>query len=126
MRQPSTFRSLIWPEASSAQNSMAAVSPAGSTVCVLMRLLNSSCSRSIAFVVRALFHCDGGNRVKVKSCSPASSRLSATARHLSRHLRMNALRRVATSYGQKIGTAEELVLYRAIELAGAPELGRRV
>jgi hypothetical protein len=38
--------------------------------------------------VRALFHGDGGNRVKVKSCSPASSRLSATERHLSRHLRM--------------------------------------
>jgi DNA topoisomerase IA len=34
--------------------------------------------------------------------------------------------RVKTPYGQKIGTAEELVLYRAIELAGAPELGRRV
>ena len=28
----------------------------GSTVYVLIRRLNSSCSRSIAFVVRALFH----------------------------------------------------------------------
>jgi hypothetical protein len=43
---------LIWPEASSAQNSMAAVSADGSTVCVLILRLNSSCSRSIAFVVR--------------------------------------------------------------------------
>ena len=41
---------LIWPEASSAQNSMAAVSAEGSTVCVLIRRLNSSCSRSMAFV----------------------------------------------------------------------------
>jgi hypothetical protein len=41
---------LIWPEASSAQNSMAAVSAEGSTVCVLILRLNSSCSRSIAFV----------------------------------------------------------------------------
>ena len=51
--QPSTLRMLIWPEASSAQNSMAAVSADGSTVCVLILRLNSSCSRSIAFVVRA-------------------------------------------------------------------------
>jgi hypothetical protein len=35
-----------------------------------------------------------GRRVKVKSRSPASSRLSATARCLSRHLRMKALRRL--------------------------------
>jgi hypothetical protein len=43
-------RILIWPEASSAQNSIAAVSADGSTVCVLILRLNSSCSRSIAFV----------------------------------------------------------------------------
>jgi hypothetical protein len=35
---------LIWPEASNAQNSIAAVSADGSTVCVLIRRLNSSCS----------------------------------------------------------------------------------
>jgi hypothetical protein len=35
--QPSTLRMLIWPEASSAQNNMAAVSADGSTVCVLVR-----------------------------------------------------------------------------------------
>jgi hypothetical protein len=35
----------------------------------------------------------GGSRVKVKSRSPAFSRLSATARHLSRHFRRKALRR---------------------------------
>src|SRR3954470_11988905 len=49
--QPSTFRMVIWPEASSAQNSMAAVSAEGRTVWVLIRRLNSSCKRSIAFVV---------------------------------------------------------------------------
>ena len=65
--QPSTLRMLICPEASSAQNNMAAVSADGSTVCVLIRRLNSSCSRSIAFVVRALFHWLGGNCVKVNS-----------------------------------------------------------
>ena len=48
--QPSTLRMLVWPEASSAQNSMAAVSADGSTVWVLIVRLNSSCSRSIAFV----------------------------------------------------------------------------
>jgi hypothetical protein len=34
--------------------------------------------------------------------------------------------RADVSYGQKIGTVEEPVLHRAIELAEAPELGRRV
>src|SRR4051794_23448069 len=63
--QPSTFLIVICPEASSAQNSMAAVSAEGSTVCVLIRRLNSSCSRSTAFVVRADFHWLGGRRVKV-------------------------------------------------------------
>src|SRR5450759_645592 len=69
---------------------MAAVSADGSTVCVLIRRLNSSCNRSIAFVVRTLRHWLGGRRAKVKSRSPASSRLSATARCLSLHLRMKA------------------------------------
>jgi hypothetical protein len=95
--QPSTLRMLIWPEASKAQNNIAAVSAEGSTVCVLIRRLNSSCSRSIALVVRTLRHWLGGSRVKVKSRSPASARLSATARCLSRHLRMNALRRFSIS-----------------------------
>src|SRR6516225_7864607 len=97
--QPSTFRMLICPEASSAQNNIAAVSADGSTVCVLIRRLNSSCRRSIAFVVLALRHWLGGRRVKVKRRSSASSRLSATARHLSRHLRMKALRWVSISSG---------------------------
>src|SRR6185503_9513626 len=84
---------LISPEASSAQNNMAAVSADGSTVCVLILRLNSSCNRSIALVVRTLRHWLGGRRVKVNKRSPASSRLSATARCLSLHLRMKALRR---------------------------------
>src|ERR1035437_9682890 len=61
---------------------MAAVSADGSTVCVLIRRLNSSCNRSIAFVVRTLRHWLGGRRAKVKSRSPACSRLSAAARWL--------------------------------------------
>jgi len=59
------------PEASSAQNSMAADSADG-TVCVLIRRLNSSCSLSMALVVRTLFHWLGGRRVKANSASPAS------------------------------------------------------
>src|SRR6202035_399520 len=66
---PFTLRIVIWPEASSAQNNIAAVSADGSTVWVLIRRLNSSWSRSIALVVRALFHWLGGSRVKVKSRS---------------------------------------------------------
>src|SRR6266851_2222069 len=62
---PSTLRMLICPEASSAQNSMAAVSADGSTVCVLILRLNSSCSRSIALVVRTLRHWLGGRRAKL-------------------------------------------------------------
>ena len=54
--QPSILRMLIWPEASNAQNNMAAVSADGSTVCVLIRRLNSSCNCSMALVVRALRH----------------------------------------------------------------------
>ena len=97
--QPSTLRMLVWPEASNAQNNMAAVSADGSTVCVLILRLNSSCSRSIALVVRALRHWLGGKRVKVKSRSPASSRLLATASCLSRYLRMKALRCFSISSG---------------------------
>ena len=67
--QPSILRMLIWPEASSAQNNIAAVSADGSTVCVLILRLNSSCSRSIALVVRALRHWLGGSRAKVNSRS---------------------------------------------------------
>src|SRR6476659_5565064 len=54
---------------------LAAVSADGSTVCVLILRLNSSCTRSIALVVR---HWLGGRRVKVNKRSPASSKLSAT------------------------------------------------
>src|SRR5271156_2037642 len=56
----------------------------GRTVWVVIRRLNSSCNRSIAFEARIDFHWLGGNRVNVKSLSPASSRLSEMARHLRR------------------------------------------
>src|SRR5450432_1496516 len=52
--QPSTLRMLICPEASSAQNNIAAVSADGRTVWVLIRRLNSSCKRSIVLVVRRM------------------------------------------------------------------------
>ena len=51
---------LIWPDSSKAQNNIAAVSADGRTVCVLIRRLNSSWRRSMALVVLALRHCDGG------------------------------------------------------------------
>src|SRR5512132_2504946 len=57
--QPSTLRMVICPDASSAQNNIAAVSGDGRTVWVLMRRLNSSCSRSTALVVRAERHWPG-------------------------------------------------------------------
>ena len=47
--------------------------------------------------VRAERHWLDGRRVKVNSRSPASSRLSATAWHFSRHLRRKALRRCSIS-----------------------------
>src|ERR1019366_2597144 len=67
---------VICPEAIKAQNNIAAVSAEGSTVWVLIRRFNSSCNRSIAFDVRIDFHWLFGNRVKVNSLSPASSKLS--------------------------------------------------
>jgi len=54
---------------------MQAVSVQGSMHWVLMRRLNSSCSRSMALVVRMDFHWSFGKRRKVKIFSPASSRL---------------------------------------------------
>lgn len=58
---------MICPETNNAQNNMAAVSALGKTVCVLIRRLNSSCRRSIAFEVRIDFHWLFGKRVKVNS-----------------------------------------------------------
>src|SRR5258708_39773320 len=69
--QPSTLRMLICPDASSAQNNIAAVSADGRTVCVLIRRLNSSCNLSIALVVRTLRHWLGGSRGKGKRRAPA-------------------------------------------------------
>src|SRR5262249_1104314 len=93
---------------------MAAVSAEGSTVWVLIRRLNSSWSRSTALVVRALFHWLTGNRVKVNSRSPASSRLSATALHLSRHLRMKARRRTSISAAE--GGIDHVVVIGRVKL----------
>jgi hypothetical protein len=62
-----TLRIVIWPEASNAQNNIAAVSAESSTVLVLIRLLNSSCRRSIAFDVRIDFHWLFGNRANANS-----------------------------------------------------------
>jgi hypothetical protein len=86
------------PIASGARNNMAAVPAKGSAAWVLMRRLNSSCSRSMASVVRADFRWLGGKRRKANKRSPASSRLAATAGHFSRHLHTNALRRRSTSF----------------------------
>ena len=83
---PSTLRILISPEASKAQSSIGTVSAHGSTGWVLILRRNSSFNRLMALVVRAAFHCAGSSLVKVNSRSPASSKLSATARCFSRHL----------------------------------------
>src|SRR5437660_11441218 len=123
--QPSILRMLICPEASNAQNNIAAVSADGSTVCVLIRRLNSSWSRSIALVVRALFHWLGGSRVKVKSRSPASSRLSATALHLSRHLRRKARRR-CSDLGRRGGVDHVVVVGRDLVVQPRGRVGEQV
>jgi hypothetical protein len=104
--QPSTLRMLIWPQASSAQNNMAAVSADGSTVWVLILRLNSSYSRLIAFVVRTLSHWLGGRRVKVKSRSPASSKLPATARASHRRWRHGPRERDCRRLGSRAGAEE--------------------
>src|SRR5258708_25971949 len=75
--QPSTLRMLICPDASNAQNNIAAVSADGRTVWVLIRRLNSSCNRSIALVVRTLRHWLGGSRGEVERAEPASAPPSA-------------------------------------------------
>src|SRR2546423_13755862 len=90
--QPSTLRMLIWSYASNAQNSMAAVSADGSTVCVLILRLYSSGSRSIAFVVRALRHWFGCRHGLVYSSRPASSSLSHHGRRVIYGLRDEDLR----------------------------------
>src|SRR5829696_9338888 len=99
--QPSTLLIWIWPDASSAQNSIAALSAEGRMVWVLILRLNSSCRHSMALVVRALFHCLGGSRANANRLLPASSRLSATARCRSRHLRKKALRRSSDLRGRR-------------------------
>ena len=71
---------------------MAAEVAEGSTGRVSIYRLNSLCSRSIKFGARAVFAWLGGRQVKMKMYSPASSRLSATARCLSRGWRMRVLR----------------------------------
>lgn len=59
----------------------------GSDAWVLVRRRNSSLMRSSALVVRSAFHCEEGKAVKVKSSSPASSKLALTALQRSFHLR---------------------------------------
>ena len=53
---PFALRLVIWPDANSARNSMAAVLADGSTVCLLTRRLTSLCRRLMALVVRADLH----------------------------------------------------------------------
>jgi len=88
---------VICSEASKAQNNIAAVSAHGNTVWVLIRRLNSSGNLSMALLVRIHLRWLGGKRVKVNSLSPASSKLSAMARHLSDHFRRKALRLTSIS-----------------------------
>src|SRR3712207_5175981 len=97
--QPSTLRMVIWPGASGAQNSMAAVSAEGRTVWVLMRRLNPSWSRSTAFVARADLHWLAGRRVKLNNRPPASSKLPAGARDFNPPFRREARRRASISLG---------------------------
>lgn len=71
--QPSTLRMVICPEASSAQNSMAAVSGDGSTVWVLIRRFVDLCKQTRLGESRDL-------RVVSEPMSEVSAEASATAR----------------------------------------------
>jgi hypothetical protein len=53
------LRMLIWPEASNAQNSIAAVSADGSTVCVLKHSFRARPGRAIAVVLLCKFQLSG-------------------------------------------------------------------
>ena len=78
---------MIWPLRKNPKSRNRTVSSLGSEAWVLVRRRNSSLIRSSALVVRSAFHCEDGKAVKVKSSSPASSKLTLTALQRSFHLR---------------------------------------
>src|SRR5437773_327129 len=93
---PSILRSLTAPLRSSPKSSSITASLLGRLDCVLVRRRNSPLMRSRALVVRSAFHCDFGKCVKVKSSSPASSKLAITGGHRSFHFRENVARALST------------------------------
>ncbi|MGH6852018.1 MAG: hypothetical protein ACREDJ_02240 [Methylocella sp.] len=97
LRQPSTFRITICPDARDAHHNIAAVSALGGTVSILIRRLDTSrhpswgaCRTTIARDVRIDFLWLFRARVMVRSLAPASSKLAAAAWHFSGHLRLEA------------------------------------
>src|SRR5713226_1058847 len=89
-RQPSIRRNLICPLATRLKSRTRAASSLGSELWVFTRRRNSSWSRSIAFVVRNVFHCALGKRKNVRSSSPPSCRLVTTPGHRLPHVRSKA------------------------------------
>jgi hypothetical protein len=57
---------VICPEGKQGPEQHGGVSAEGRTVCGLIRRLNSSCERPMAFLVHALFHWLGGRRAKAE------------------------------------------------------------
>lgn len=90
--QPSALRIVIWPEASRAQNNMAAVSAEDSKVCVFDPPLKlfmqpfDRIRRADQFPLAFRDACEGEELVA------RFLQAAATTGHFSRHLRMNALR----------------------------------
>src|SRR5213078_3709068 len=95
--QPSSRRSLVCPLRRRPKRSKRTASSVGNSPCVLVRRRNSSLMRSSAFVVRSAFHCDAGKRRKVKSSSPASSKLATTGAQRRRHFFVKATRAFSTA-----------------------------
>src|SRR3989449_8375320 len=88
--QPSILRNLICPLATRLKSRTSAASSLGNEPCVFTRRRNSSCNRSIVFVVRKVFHCALGKVKNVSSSSPPSRRLVTTpGQHLA-HFRSKA------------------------------------
>src|SRR6266852_2387150 len=95
--QPTSRRRVIWPLRKSPKSRNRTASSLGSEAWVLVRRRNSSLIRSSALVVRSAFHCEEGKPVKVKSSSPASSKLALTALQRSFHLRRKPTRACSTA-----------------------------
>ena len=109
---------MIWPLRRRPKSKNSTASSLGSEAWVLVRRRNSSLIRSSAFVVRSAFHCEDGKAVKVKSSSPASSKLTLTALQRSFHLRRKPT--CACSTASRLGARSSADNPRRVPRADGP------